>query len=290
MAIKTVTNQTKSFRLGRKRPVARGPRLSLANYLLKSLPDPPATTDYRTNAPTSLGDIYLNDQLGDCVIAGGAHIRGVTSGGAGAEVDFTDAQIVTMYSAIGGYDPNAPLNPDGSNPTDNGCDEQTALNYWCETGYVDGMKLAGWLKVDASDPREYRAALWLFENLFFGIELPDAWINPAPSESGFTWDVAGAADPHNGHCVVGVGYTAGGIIIDTWGMTGLLTDKAIQTYCSQTNGGELYVLLSPDMIDIATGKAPNGFNWGQLVRDFDMIGGNVPAPAARARAMFARPR
>ena len=74
--------------------------------------------------------------------------------------------------------------------------------------------------------------MWLFENLYFGLELPDAWINPMPDAPGFVWDAAGPADPQNGHCVVGVGYTAQGITIDSWGMTGLLTDKAIAKYWS----------------------------------------------------------
>ena len=42
---------------------------------------------------------------------------------------------------IGGYDPNAPFvpGPDGPyNPTDRGCDEQTALNYWQNYGAPAG--------------------------------------------------------------------------------------------------------------------------------------------------------
>ncbi len=46
---------------------------------------------------------------------------------------------------------------------------------------TDIHKIAGWMAVNAADPHEYRTALWLFENLYFGIELPDAWINPMPS-------------------------------------------------------------------------------------------------------------
>jgi hypothetical protein len=286
MSVKTIHVQDKKLKLGRKRPVARGPRLRLGNYLLRNLPEPPPSVDYRNFAETSLANPYLNRDLGDCVIAGGGHVRGVTSGGAGQEVVFSNDQIAQMYSAIGGYDPNAPLDPNGNNPTDNGCDEQTALNYWTETGFPDGVKLAGWLAVDARDPREYRSALWLFENLFFGIELPDAWIESPPERSGFTWNVKGNPDPNNGHCIVGVGYDQNGVIIDTWGMTGLITDAAVARYCVAPAGGELYTLLSPDMINRATDKAPSGLNWSQLIQDFDSIGGNVPAPPARTRAFF----
>ena len=277
MPIKTVQSHDRrhSFRLGRKRPVARGPRLSLKNYLMRSLPAPPATIDYADKAAQALAQVYGNDTLGDCVIAGIAHLVGVFTGGAGPAPDiYTQDQIIALYSAIGGYNPNDPS-------TDQGCDEQTALNYWQDKGAPAGShNIAGWVAVDSSDPVEYRAALWLFENLYFGIELPDAWINPIPNASGFTWDAAGAADPNNGHCVVGIGYTQAGVTIATWGMTGLITDAAIKQYATHDAGGELYTVISQDALIKAVAKAPNGFDWSQLVADFDSIGGNVPKPTS----------
>ena len=277
MPIKTVQSRDRrqSFKLGRKRPVARGPRLSLKNYLLRSLPLPPPQIDYADKASKAIAEVYANDSLGDCVIAGIAHVVGVFTGGAGpTPFIYTRDQIIALYSAIGGYNPSDPS-------TDQGCDEQTALNYWQDKGAPTGShNIAGWVAVDGTDPIECRAALWLFENLYFGIELPDAWINPIPSASGFTWDAAGPPDPNNGHCVVGVGYTQTGVTIATWGMTGLITDAAIKQYCTHDGGGELYTVVSQDALIKATAKAPNGFDWSQLVADFDSIGGNVQRPTS----------
>src|SRR6185437_4913523 len=124
-----------------------------------------------TAAQASLSQVYLNDQLGDCVIAAIAHIVGVLTGNAngGNPFIYTNDQITALYSAIGGYVP-------GNSSTDNGCDEQTALNYWMQHGAPDGShQIAGWLSVNPEDPNEYKAAMWLFENLFFGMELPDVW-------------------------------------------------------------------------------------------------------------------
>jgi hypothetical protein len=263
--------------------VARGPRFALKNYLTRSLPTPPATCDYRNAAQAALSQMYGNDQLGDCVIAGMAHLVGLMTGNAsGNPFIYSNDQIIGLYSAIGGYVP-------GNESTDQGCDEQTALNYWENNGALPpnttdpsgAHKIAGWLAVNGADPVECRAALWLFENLYFGIELPDAWINPsAPSASGFTWDVAGAADPQNGHCVVGVGYDGNGITIDTWGMTGTMTNAAVAQYATQASGGELYTVVSMDSISTATQKTPNGFDWSQLIADFDSMGGSA-APALR---------
>jgi hypothetical protein len=279
MAIKAIHHPAtgRTVKFGRKRPVARCPRFKLKNYLMRGMPAPPPSCDYTRSALSALSNIYDNDTLGDCVIAGMAHIVGVLTGNAGQKpFIYSNDQIIALYSAIGGYVPGNPA-------SDQGCDEQTALNYWENNGAPAGShKIAGWLAVDATDPTEYRTALWLFENLYFGIELPDQWVNPMPSASGFVWDVAGAADPNNGHCVAGVAYNAEGVTIDTWGMTGLMTDKAIAQYAVQASGGELYTVVSQDGLSKATQKAPSGFDWSQLVADFDSMGGNVPTPAQMA--------
>jgi hypothetical protein len=279
MAKKTVqpsssqpVNAKPMFKMGRKRPVARCPRLSLRNYLTRGIPAPPAACDYTKAAKSALSKVYENDTLGDCVIAGMAHVVGVLTGNSGAKpFVYSNQQIVTLYSAIGGYVPGNPA-------TDQGCDEQTALNYWENNGApVGAHKIAGWLAVEGTDAAEVRTALWLFENLYFGMELPDKWITPFPSASGFTWDAAGPPNPNNGHCVVGVGYTAQGVAIDSWGMTGLITDAAIAQYATTAANGALYTIVSQDGLNKATQKAPAGFDWSQLVADFDSMGGTVTA-------------
>jgi hypothetical protein len=274
------------FRLGRNRPVARGPRLSLKNYLMRGLAEPPASQDYSKPAAKALSQMYLNNQLGDCVIAGMAHVVGVFTGNAGGPVAIYDSEeIISLYSAIGGYVPGHPN-------TDHGCDEQTALNYWQQHGAPTesgSHEIAGWISVNGADKSEYRTALWLFENLYFGLELPNAWINPFPSAPGFVWNVAGPAVPTNGHCVVGVGYTPKGVTICTWGMLGLMTDAAIAKYATTVGAGELYTVVSQESLEKATEKAPNGFDWSQLIADFDSMGGNV-SPSSLARHVPRRGR
>ena len=272
----------RTVKFGRRVPVARGQAFSFARYADK-LPAPPATCDYATAATlAALRSIYGNDTLGDCVIAGGYHDVGVWTGNAGNLFVATQAQIIKDYSAIGGYVP-------GDEDTDNGCDEETALNYWVQHGFQNGTKLAGWLRVDATNQTEVMQALWLFENLYFGMCLPDKWIDPMPSKDGFIWDVAGKADPNNGHCVVGVGYNQTGVKIDTWGLFGFVTWSAVSTYASQHDNGELYLLLSPDQIAKASGKSPNGFDWATLVADFNAMGGNItpvnPPPPTTSAAV-----
>jgi hypothetical protein len=227
------------------------------------LPAPPPSVDYTAKAMAALSQIYGNDHLGDCVIAGGAHFRGVTTGNAsGSPIIFSMPEIVAQYSAIGGY-------VDGDESTDQGCDEITAMDFWKSTGFADGVKLAGAVGVDAYSQVEVMQSIYLFENVLFGMELPQAW---ADDTSAPVWDVAGDAVPQNGHCVLGVGYTSDGVIISTWGMLKTITWAAVVKYAVPVAGGELHAMLSPDMIASGQTNATNGFNWTQLQTDLGYVG------------------
>ena len=259
-------------KFGRRRPIAIGPHFKLANYLRASLPAPPASCDYSPAAASALAQMYGNDILGDCVIAGGYHIVGVETGNAGKPFIATEAQIEKDYGAIGGYVPGDPS-------TDQGCDEVTAMNYWQNKGFADGTRSLGWLALDPNNKTEIMQAIYLFENCMFGVELPDGWVNPMPGASGFTWDVAGSPDPENGHCFVGCGYGSAGVKISTWGMLGTDTWAAVKKYCAASANGQLLVLITPDQLAKGQAKAPNGVAWTDLIADFDSMGGNVPEPA-----------
>lgn len=247
-------------KLGRNRPPHRS-KLALSSYLeLAKLPTPPPTIDYAAKALEALANIYENDRIGDCVIAGGYHLVGVWTGNAtGMPFLASRAQILADYAAIGGY-------VDGDEATDNGCNEQDALKYWIETGFADGSKLAGWVGVDATNVGEVMAAAFLFEDLLLGIELPDAWLSDFAMT---TWDVAGEPNPENGHCVVVVGYNGEGVQISTWGMVKTITWAALAKYCSASSGGEMYALLDPD--ELAIDRAPNGLDLEQLSADLEAL-------------------
>jgi hypothetical protein len=259
------------MKFGRNRPIAVGPQLRLAKYLRASLPAPPASVDYTPAALPSLRDVYMNDQLGCCVISEGYHAEGTATGNAGDLLHVPSGVIVADYGAIGGYNPADPN-------TDQGCDEVTALNYWLAHGYSNGTKLLGYLAVDPTNKAEVQAAIWLFENSAICVELPDAWISPFPSGDGFVWDV-GAPNPNQGHCFGAVGYASDGVKIDTWGMFGTMTYAALAQLCVAAAGGSLYVRLTPDQLAKGATKAPNGVDWSALIADFDSLGGHVPVPA-----------
>lgn len=251
------------FKMGRCRPSAPHCRSSFKDLMAaKVLPDVtvPSTTHYSAKAPASLHNIYKNDVLGDCVIAGGYHVRGITSANGGKSVLFSDDQVIQDYSAIGGYNPKATPDQNGENPTDQGCDENVALKYWETTGFPDGVKLVNAIAIDATNIEEVRLALYLFENVYFGVELPDAWVNPMPAGPGWRWDKTGVPDQNNGHCFIGVDLVPDGVKIDSWGMCGYLTNAAISYYASPSQNGQLFTLLTPDIICNVTKKSPAGYD------------------------------
>jgi hypothetical protein len=258
-------------KFGRNRPVAIGPHFRLRNYLRASLPTPPPTADFSAPAQAVLANVYGNDELGDCVIAAGYHMAGVVTGNADALFTATPAQILADYSAIGGYVP-------GNASTDQGCDEVTALNYWTQHGFANGVKLLGWLTGDATNKVEVMTAISLFEGIYLTLELPTAYVSPFPSGNGFVWK-PGAPNPQNGHAIMADGYDAAGVTIWTWGMRGTLTWAALAELCTLAAGGGFYLSLSPNMLARGAAKAPNGFAWADLVADFDTMGGSVPVPA-----------
>jgi hypothetical protein len=266
-----ITNSAgKQFMIGGRRPpIVTCPRLSLKNYMFKALPAPPALiTDY-TKAPAAfLAEILGNDTLGDCTDAGAFHIAGTLLANAGYPIPFTRDDVIKLYSATAGYVVGDPS-------TDQGGDEQTVLNYWMQHGLTPGAadphKCEGWCHIDASNPDECRTAIWLFENLYFGMGLPDAYISPMPEVSGFTWGIAGAANPNNGHAFPALTYNNEGPVIDTWGLLGTITWEAVAAYAIQAAGGELYTILSSDSISKAAAKAPSGFDFTQLTADLQAI-------------------
>ena len=256
---------TAPFKMGRVRPRVRPHLLHLNNYLTVALPPAPVSVDYTGSLATKkfLAEILGNDTLGDCTCAGVVHIAGVWQAGAGEPITVNVTDALTLYEQACGYVPGNP-------GTDQGGDEQTVLDYVKAHGLGQGddqVKLTAWARVAGDNAEQVRTAVYLFENVYFGVELPDAWVSPMPQKDGFVWDVAGDPDPDNGHCFVGLGYDAEGVIVDSWGLIGKITWAAIAKYATTPGSGELYTLFSPNSVMNASQRAPNGFSALQLAAD-----------------------
>ncbi len=234
--------------------------LKLADYLPTRLPAQPLAAGYTDKIDS--WPMFMNDTIGNCVIAAAGHMVQEWTTYASSPVLLTDKDILYGYEQVGGYVPGDPS-------TDQGCDMLTALNFWRKTGF-GGHKIAAYVSINIKKPSEIALAVWLFGNVFAGFALPLTVQNQT------TWSVPrggtvgdGSPGSWGGHCVPIVGYSnvtgSAGTQIVTWGDVYSVTWPFISKYAD-----ELYAVLSPDWIE-RTGKAPSGFNMAQLQADLAAI-------------------
>jgi len=273
MPLKTVTVQGRQWVLGRKAPKSKERNFLCGQSLHGStVPTPPSTIAVPSSCANGLSQTFMNTQLGCCVIAHHAHFLANITSQIGKPFIYTDQQIINDYHAVGGYIPGDPF-------SDQGCDIGTDLSYLQSTGFADGSKLLGSITLDPTSLLALSQSVWITNGVCFGMSMPDAWIDPAPQQSGFVWDVAGDPNDSNGHCFTGFAYpTAQGIAIATWGMVGTITWGAIAKYGAASANGEVHSYVNPKMIDSTTGLAPNGLTVNKICTYCNALGGNVVVP------------
>lgn len=269
MTLKTLVHPVtgKKFRMGRLAPSpekAASTRM-LRNYLVgQVLPTAPPGPLYRMNAAgKAIAQVLGNDSAGDCTIAAEGHLIGIFTGNANPPAAvFTDQAAILLYSVLSGYVP-------GNEATDTGLDEVTVLDNWRNTGgFAEEHKIVGYVQIDASDIDMVKFAIWTFFNGYLGLSLPDGWISPMPSDSGFVWQVAGDPVSANGHAICAVDYDDQGVIILSWGMWGKITWAALAKYLVESAGGAFYVVFTREILEISKSVTPTGINWSQLEADW----------------------
>lgn len=247
------------MKLGKKAKRFDPRTFQLAKYLQRpALLAPPSEVSYVVKVPS--WPMLLNDELGDCVIAAMGHMvqqwSFFATRGAGM-VTMSDAEALGAYEAIGGYSPEDPS-------TDQGCDMLTALNFWRKNGIQVGgktHKIVAFAEVDPTNPTEVQQAIYLFGNMFTGVQLPvsaqdaDDWTVP----DGGIYGSTGQPGSWGGHCIPTCASSPITKTVVTWGSRLKMSDNFLLDYCD-----EAYAVLSLDWIE---SSAPNGFNLAQLQAD-----------------------
>ena len=248
--------------MGRLRPKSPPQVLRLQSYLLTPAAPPPASVDFAAKASAALARMYLNDQYGDCVIAGKYHQVGIWTGNAsGNPVLGTDTEVLNSYHEICG-------------PGDNGCSISAVLDYFKSNGLmVNGQKhtIDGYVAVDGTNKLELQTALALFGSLTLGLNLPGSWANNA--KPGFVWDVTKDRSV-GGHDICACGYNEQGVQVCTWGMVGTVTWAAL---ADRNIVEELYAQLAPDWYAKAN-ASPLGIDVATLAADLAKLGGGTLPP------------
>lgn len=236
------------MKLGKKPPKVDRRTLRLARYLTPALPPPPPSVT-NSQGITAWG-MMLNDNLGDCTIAGVAHAIQVWTLSKGNEVTVPDSTVQQYYEKWDGYDPNNPA-------SDQGGVELDVLNDWRQQGFSD-HPLRAFADPDPQDTLHVKQAIALFGGLYIGLRLPIS------AQTQNVWDVDtspnGQPGSWGGHCVFVPDYDANGLTSITWGAPKKMTWGFWSTYCD-----EAHALLSPDW------QPPAGFDMAALRADLAAV-------------------
>lgn len=267
----TIAQLPLQVKLGRVAPKGRPNALRLGDYIGKLAANVtfPDSADWYTKAAPAIARMYLNNQYGDCVIAGKAHNLGVWSANDpdsfnGKVVLATDQEVYQQYQSICG-------------PGDNGCVITNVLDVMKSTGFTAGgsqFKIDGYVSVDWRSKELVKAAVYLFGACTIGFNLPSAWMNSD------VWDVTNSGIA-GGHDVSPVGYgtnvigtNADGVVVSSWGRLYLFTWAAFN---STRYIDEMYCMVPSFLWTGVDGRAPSGVNLAELRSDMAAIGGgNLP--------------
>jgi hypothetical protein len=228
--------------------------LQLSDYTA-SLAPTPAKVYWEFKVPAGEWGMLGNDTVADCEIARIAHMLMNVTAHTGTMVVPTLAEVLAAYSAISGYDPSQ-TQPDGSNPTDVGCNTEDVLNYWQNTG-IAGHKIAGWVQC-ASSQEAIQQAIWLFGAAAIDIAIYQSMMDQFNAEQ--PWDnPSGAMDGY--HAVPAMGFGRDGLTVVTWGaLEQMGWDTALKVLQA------CYAVVTPEWIE-QNGKTPSGFDLETLQAD-----------------------
>jgi hypothetical protein len=247
-------------------------------------PTTPLYTDYRTTdsivVPATWGwenqfsnwGMNGNDNWGDCVWAGGAHETELINNLANGEkvndfvVEITAANSLSDYGSTG-FDPNA--GPPGNNPTDNGTDVQTALQYRQKTGLIDSKgkrhKIAAFVSLEVGNYQQLLEAAWIFDVVGIGINFPESAMTQF--NQGKPWSVVPGAQISGGHYIPIVGVpSVTNLYIVTWAKKQLMTEGFFKKYCD-----EAYAYITQESLEKKSKENTQGFNWKQLQADLKSV-------------------
>lgn len=246
-----------AYKYGLK-PVVEQPRLRLADYLKPS--DLPKLTDLKFplgHADAIEPHMFMNDQLGDCAIAGSIEEVRLANALRGVEVNFSDHSAVVNYSAITGYNPDDP-------DSDAGTDVHELYDFRKQYGLVDDdgtrHKIIAYAGLTPGNFNELLIALSLFDMVGIGIQVPDYCQDQFAA--GQPWTLERGDHPiEGGHYIPVVGATdRNTATVYTWGAKQGITEPF---YAAMNTVA--VVALTAELFN--NDKSPEGLDMEKLSRD-----------------------
>jgi hypothetical protein len=189
-----------------------------------------------------------NDKYGDCAWASGAHESILQNAANNRVVAYSDASVLSDYSAATGFSPGLPY-------SDQGTDLHALYQYRQQVGLLDAAgnrhKIGAYLELEPGNPEELEVAVFLFGAAGLGITVYD-WTQQQFG-AGKPWDYVRGGNLEGGHAVPVAGRNSGFWEIVTWGQVQPATNKFFQKETT-----EVFVAITDDYL--SGDKSPEGFD------------------------------
>ena len=185
------------FKLG-KAPAVRPALAMLPEYFKgATLPTAPAECEWAMKVQYPMA---VNNELGDCVVAGHVHLSQATAQENGGSYTYPgdDATKAEYFSLTGG--------------ADTGLVESTFLAT-AKAAPILGSQVDVFCPLDFTNLDHVKSAIYLFGGLFLGVSLPQSAEDQFPG----MFTVVPGSPIVGGHCIVAIGYDEEGIFLVTWG-------------------------------------------------------------------------
>lgn len=233
----------------------------LCDYFTSDLPSAADLTFPFGHANAIKPQMFMNDQLGDCAIAGSIEEVRLANALRGVTVPFTDETAVLNYSAATGYNPDDPS-------TDQGTDVHELYEFRKTTGIVDANgtahKIIAYAGLTPGDFDELLVALSLFDMVGIGIQVPDYC--QTQFESGQPWHLVHGIHPiEGGHYISVCGATDRMTAqLYTWGAVQGITQPFYARYNTVA-----VVALTEELFN--NDKSPEGIDMEKLQADLPQL-------------------
>jgi len=234
--------------------------LILAQHL-NDLGSPPTASDDYVAAVVKSGKdwgMMGNDTLGDCVCADTGHTLMLRTANASTIVVPTDADVIALYEAVGGYNP---ANPDN---TDNGCDESAMCDYLKATGFL-GHKSDADGMIDPANLDHVKWAVQLMGHCRIGLNMPTFAMDQFDRNEPWDLNPPASQDIEGGHDVPIVKYDGQYFYVVTWGKLQAMTPAFFKQFADEAHAEVFFDWIK------STGTAPPGFDLEQLVSDLQYL-------------------
>jgi hypothetical protein len=264
------------FKYGLK-PVQFQPRVMLRDFYTPALPSVDSLTFPVAHADAIEPHMFLNDEIGDCAIAGRIEEIRLANALRGVTVNFTDAEAARNYSDITGYSPADPS-------TDGGTDVHELYEYSRDTGFIDAdgqrHKIVAYAGLTPGDFDEMLLALSLFDMVGIGIRVPD--YAESQFEAGQPWDLLpGRCTIKGGHYIPVVGARSRSVAdVLTWGRKTGMTARFYAAF-------NLVAVVALTEELFTEGKSPEGVDRDKLGEQLGLFNtgpvmAKAPKPAKAA--------